>query len=58
MESVNDVSYKQGAVTELNVDENVSVGNIYRRLCNACGGSTIDRGTVGRWAKRVAASEI
>jgi hypothetical protein len=57
MESVNDVSYKQCAAVEFLVTENESVGNIYRSLCNVYGSATVDRSNVGRWDKRMTASE-
>jgi hypothetical protein len=58
MESVVEERYKQGTVVGFLVEGKVYVANIYRRLCNAYGSSTDGRGTVGRWAKIVTASEI
>jgi hypothetical protein len=44
------------AVIEFLVHENESVVNIHKRLCAVYGSCAVDRGTVGRWAKRVKAS--
>jgi hypothetical protein len=55
--SVSDVQYKQRAVMEFLVAEEGSVRNIHKRLCNVYGSATVDRSTVGRWAKRATASE-
>jgi hypothetical protein len=57
MESVNDVPYKQHAVIEFLDAEKESVRNIHKRHCNVCGSATVNRSTVGRWTKRVTASE-
>lgn len=57
MASVSDIRHKQRAVIEFLVAEKETVGNIHKRLCKVYGTSAVDRSTVGRWARRVAASE-
>jgi hypothetical protein len=57
MESVSDVRYKQRAVIEFLLAENVSITNIHRLLTNVYGDMTVDKSTVNRWAKRLASSE-
>jgi len=44
-------------VTDYVVAEKTSVVHIYRRLCNVCGSAAVDGSTVGRWVKRITASE-
>jgi len=57
MESANDVQYILRAVTELLVAEKESVTNIHKHLFSVYGSATVDRSTVGHWAKRVIASD-
>lgn len=57
MASVSDPRYKQRAVIEFLIAERENVGNIHKRLCAVYGDCAVDRNPVGRWAKRVKASE-
>jgi hypothetical protein len=57
MESANDVQYIQHAIIEFLVVEKESVINIHKHLLSVYGNATVDRSTVGHWAKRVIASE-
>lgn len=57
MASASDIRHKQRAVIEFLVAEEETVGNIHKRLCKVYGTSAVDRSTVGRWARRVKASE-
>ena len=50
--------YKQRFVIEFLAAEKETVVNIHKRLCAVYGSYAVDRSTVGRWAKRVKASEI
>jgi transposase len=54
--SVADSHFKQRAVIEFLVHENESVVNIHKRLCAVYGSCSVNRNTVGQWAKRVKAS--
>jgi hypothetical protein len=53
VESVNDMRFKQRAVIDFFVAEKESVRYICKHLCNVYGSATVDRNTVGRWAKSV-----
>jgi len=35
-----------------------SLGNIHKKLSSVCGSATVDRSTVGGWARRVTPFEI
>lgn len=52
MESANDVQYILRAVTEFLVAGKESVTNIHKHLFSVYGSATVDRSTVGHWAKR------
>ena len=56
MASVSDTCYKPRAVIEFLVAEKESVENIHKRLCAVYGSCAVDS-TVGRWVRRVKASE-
>jgi hypothetical protein len=51
------LSALQTAIIELLTVEEETVRDIHKRLKNVCGDCTVDRSTVGRWAKRVRSSE-
>ncbi|PSN58134.1 hypothetical protein C0J52_01023 [Blattella germanica] len=57
MASLSDIHHKQRAVIEFLVVEKETVGNIHKRLCKVYETSAVDRSTVGRWARQVAASK-
>jgi len=44
-------------MTDYAVAKRTSVIHIYKSLCNVCGSAAVDTSTVGRWVKRVTASE-
>ena len=52
-----DVRQKQRAVIEFLTLEKQTVGDIHKRLQMVYGDDTVDRSTVGRWAKRTAAEK-
>jgi hypothetical protein len=56
MEVVGDSSVVSVVIKFLVVEEK-PVGNIHKCLCFVYGSATVDRSTVGRWVKRVTASE-
>lgn len=57
MASVTDVHWVQHAVMEFHVSEKKLLGKIHKNLCSVHGSATVDRSTVGAWARRVTAFE-